>query len=175
MCIVSRDKDLGQLLLGDGDSWWDYAAGTRLDSQGFLQRFGVQPTQFADYLGLVGDPVDDIPGVPGIGAKSAMRLLRAHDNLERLYQNLDELEQLKLRGVARIRATLQQHRDQAYLSRELARLADDIEGLIRPDRYHLQGGALENLLDYLAEIGLDGRVVRRCEQLQSSLRGTPGE
>ena len=71
--VITRDKDLGQIMQQPEDNWWDFAQGVTLDKAGFEQKFGVRPAQFADFLALVGDPVDDIPGVAGVGAKTAAR------------------------------------------------------------------------------------------------------
>src|SRR5690606_17968514 len=68
--IVSADKDLSQLLDGD-DEQWDYARGDRWRADGVKARYGVHAHQVADFLGLTGDAIDNIPGVPGIGAKTA--------------------------------------------------------------------------------------------------------
>jgi 5'-3' exonuclease len=171
VCIVSRDKDLGQLLLGAEDRWWDYAAGSRLDSSGFIERFGVQPGQFPDYQGLVGDSVDDIPGVPGVGAKSAVQLLAAHPSLEALYENIDRVGEIKMRGAARARSALVEHREQAFMCRELARLAQNIDGIGVPDEYLLKAEAVAQLGDYLEELGLRGPLLRRCDTLRTRLEG----
>src|SRR5699024_12717239 len=72
--IVSADKDFGQLL-GDDDEQWDYARNHRWGTEGVHAKLGVTPAQVADYLALCGDSVDNIPGVPGIGAKTAAALL----------------------------------------------------------------------------------------------------
>ena len=75
VAIVTRDKDLGQLLLSPEDYLWDFAADKKMDAQHIVEHFGVRPDQLLDYLSLLGDSVDDIPGVPGIGKKTAQRLI----------------------------------------------------------------------------------------------------
>ena len=72
--VVSGDKDLSQVVQ-DGDLWWDYARNRRLDSQGVYDHFGVWPDQMTDFLALVGDTVDNIPGVPKVGPKTAVKWL----------------------------------------------------------------------------------------------------
>jgi 5'-3' exonuclease len=169
-CIVTRDKDLGQLLLTEHDVLWDYAAGARSGRGEFLEKFGVRPEQFADYLGLVGDASDDITGVPAIGAKTAARLLQAYPSLEVLSYNFDQLGDLGIRGAARIAATLEAHWPQALLSRNLAQLADGIPGLALPPGYRLRAQALEELLAYLQRIQISGGLVARCQRLLQRLR-----
>jgi 5'-3' exonuclease len=171
--VVSRDKDLGQLL-GAGDELWDFAAGTRLDAAGFLARFGVTPGQFPDYQGLVGDRIDDIPGVPGIGAKSGALLIQAFRDLETLGANRHALDGLGLRGAARISAALEEHWERALLSRELARLDAAIPGLAPPPRYALGPERIDALQDYLDTIGLGAALERRCRQVRTRLE-LPGD
>ncbi len=168
-CIVTRDKDLGQLLLSEHDVLWDYAAGARFSRLEFEEKFGVKPEQFADYLGLVGDASDDIPGVPAIGAKTAARLLQAYPSLESLSYNFDQLAQLGIRGAARIATNLEAHWQQALLSRSLAQLADSIPGLELPTSYRLRAGALEELLAYMQEIQITGGLVARFRNLLQRL------
>ena len=169
-CIVTRDKDLGQLLLTEQDELWDYAAGVRSGRGEFEEKFGVKPEQFADYLGLVGDASDDIPGVPAIGAKTAARLLQGFASLEVLSYNFDQLPALGLRGAARIAANLEEHWQQALLSRNLAQLADQIPELELPPGYQLQPAALEELLTYLQQIQITGGLVARCQRLLARLQ-----
>ncbi|MEH6593858.1 MAG: 5'-3' exonuclease H3TH domain-containing protein [Halioglobus sp.] len=167
--IVTRDKDLGQLLQADGDEWLDYGAGVALDAQGFEQKFGVRPTQFADYLALVGDPVDDIPGVPGVGAKTAAQLLQACNNLEQLGGQLDQLKDLGIRGAARIQNNLQAHWPQVQLARQLTVLEEHVPGLDAVPAYQLSREGLSSLADYLAELNLSGPLTRRCLAMQKGL------
>jgi len=123
--IVTSDKDLAQII-GTEDLWWNFTKKERLSSEGVHERFGVWPHQITDYLALVGDSVDNIPGVPGVGAKSAGRLLRLYPNLDKLYENIAQVSQLAIRGAGRIASNLKQHEEQAFLARELAKLVTDV-------------------------------------------------
>ena len=87
--IVSADKDLSQLLAVD-DEQWDFARGLRWGLAGVRARHGVDAHQIADYLALAGDPVDNIPGVPGIGKKTAAVLLAHFGSLDALLERVDE-------------------------------------------------------------------------------------
>jgi 5'-3' exonuclease len=171
VAVVTRDKDLGQVLLDDRDHLWDYAQDTRTDRAAFFEKFGVWPEQFADYQGLVGDPIDDIPGVPSIGAKTAARLIQAYGDLETLAQHREAISLPGLRGVARISSQLDIYWDQALLSRELARLAQDVPDTSLPAAYQLQSEALAALLDFMQSIKLGGGVVRRCQHLLLQVSG----
>ena len=123
--VVTRDKDLSQVL-EENDVYWDYAGGRRITYAEAAGVFGARPEQMPDYLGLVGDSVDNIPGVPGIGAKTASTLLAAYDGLDEIYAGLDRIADLPLRGAARVRERLEAHREEAYLARTLATLAIDV-------------------------------------------------
>ncbi|MCB1568843.1 MAG: exodeoxyribonuclease IX [Xanthomonadales bacterium] len=122
--IVSADKDLSQLL-GHGDVQWDYARQQRWDAKGVKERYGVHPHQIADFLGLAGDATDNIPGVPGIGSKTASALLEHFGSLDALLKRVDELPFLRLRGAAAHAKRLREHADMARLSRQLATIACD--------------------------------------------------
>ena len=123
--LVTRDKDLSQLIR-DGDVFWDYSGKVRYHYHDIGERFGAVPERVADYLALTGDGVDNIPGVPGVGPKTAAHLCATYPSLDALYANLDEVPHLKLRGAARIAANLAAHRDVAYLARRLTAIACDM-------------------------------------------------
>lgn len=122
--IVSGDKDLSQVV-HEGDLWWDYVRNRQLDVQGVHDLFGVWPDQMTDFLALVGDTVDNIPGVPGIGPKTASRLLHVFKDVEQLYQRLEEVPRLGVRRAARLARALGEHRDSVMLARRLTALACD--------------------------------------------------
>ncbi|RJS92883.1 5'-3' exonuclease H3TH domain-containing protein [Salinisphaera sp. Q1T1-3] len=124
--IVTSDKDLAQVLR-DHDVLWDYARETRYDRQGITTRFGVAPDQIPDYLALVGDTVDNIPGVAGIGAKTAARLLSRFDTLEAMLDDTASVGASDLRGAAGLADKLAAGADQARLSRRLATIVCDID------------------------------------------------
>jgi 5'-3' exonuclease len=122
--IVTSDKDLAQLV-SDRVTLLDFAHETRYTPATIQEKFGVRPDQITDLLGLAGDPVDNIPGVPGIGRKTAVELLAAYGHLEDVYAHLDELSVSKLRAAKSIAAKLREHRDLAVLSKRLATVATD--------------------------------------------------
>ena len=123
--IVTRDKDLAQLIR-EGDQFWDWMAEERYGYAEIAPRFGVAPERIADFLALTGDAVDNVPGVPGIGRKTAAVLLGHFDSLDALYAGLEQVATLPLRGAAGVVARLREHRDTAYLARELTRIACDM-------------------------------------------------
>ncbi|MFT4247957.1 MAG: 5'-3' exonuclease H3TH domain-containing protein [Pseudomonas sp.] len=122
--IVSADKDLSQLL-GEHDEQWDYARQQRWRADGVKARHGVHAHQIADYLALCGDAIDNIPGVSGIGAKTAAVLLAHFGSLDMLLERVEEVPFLRLRGAAQVAARLREQREQALLWRRLTTIALD--------------------------------------------------
>ncbi|TGD75237.1 flap endonuclease [Mangrovimicrobium sediminis] len=163
--VLTRDKDLGQLLQHAEDRWWDFAAQRSLDAAGFEAQFGVAPRQFADYLALVGDAVDDIPGVPGIGPKTAAALLQAYDSLEGIADNAGQMESLPLRGAKRLWQRLEPHWEQALLARRLARLEAHVPELEAMPACSRDADGNQAVVDYLRELGLGGPLVARWNKL----------
>lgn len=157
--VVTNDKDLCQLVEARLD-WFDLAKDARLDGEGVVGKLGVRPEQVPDFLGLAGDSVDDIPGVPGVGAKTACALLAEFEGLEALYANLDRVADLGIRGAKTLGAKLDTHRESALLSKELATVsfkaplkARKLDSLAvgRPKPKALEAWAEHTGLDRLAE------------------------
>jgi len=151
ICVVTGDKDLAQLV-HEGDFWWDFARKRRFDSTGIRNHFGVHPHQIADFLALTGDAVDNIPGVPGVGPKTAQALLAHFGSLDAIYDRLDEIAWLKIRGAKSLAAKLRSNEGAARLARQLTGLDDRIEALGEAPtvaRTSGQGDLLDALLDGL--------------------------
>jgi 5'-3' exonuclease len=123
--LVTRDKDLSQLIR-DGDVYWDYSGNTRYHYHDIGPRFGAIPELIADFLALTGDSVDNIPGVPGVGKKTAAELFAVFGSLDDLYANLHRIPLLKLRGAAAVAAKLLAHKEAAYLARRLTGIVCDM-------------------------------------------------
>ncbi len=122
--IVSGDKDLTQLIQ-DGDIWWDFTRDRRFGPADVKTHFGVMPTQIVDLLALMGDKVDNIPGINGIGQKTAAQLLGHFGSLDSIYERLDEVPHLKIRRAAHVHQALESGKEDAYLSQQLAGIAVD--------------------------------------------------
>lgn len=122
--IVSADKDLSQLLR-EGDEQVDFGKGLRWGHGGVKSRHGVHAEQIPDYLALAGDAVDNIPGVTGIGPKSAATLLGHYGTLDALLERIDEVPFLRLRGAAQMATRLREQRAQVLLWRQLTTIALD--------------------------------------------------
>ena len=115
--IVSSDKDLMQLV-GGGVEMLDPMKNRRIDRDGVIEKFGVGPEKVVDVQALAGDSVDNVPGAPGIGLKTAAQLIQDYGDLDALLARAEEIPQPKRREV------LTQHRDQILLSRRLVTLDD---------------------------------------------------
>jgi 5'-3' exonuclease len=111
--LVTRDKDYAQLIRA-GDVYWDYSDNVRYRYDEIEDRFGVAPERFADFLALMGDSVDNIKGVPGVGAKTAAALMKAFVSLEEIYDNLDRIADIPVRGAGKLAARLIEHREAAF-------------------------------------------------------------
>ena len=167
--IVSADKDLSQLLAGL-DEQWDYARGQRWSASGVKARHGVDAHQIADYLALTGDAVDNIPGVPGVGSKTAAVLLAHFGSLDALLARVDEVAFLRLRGAATVAAKLRANREQALLWRQLTTIALDAP-LHRDafDRSQPDASALLALCDNLRFGPLTRRRLQEATGVQTTV------
>jgi DNA polymerase-1 len=157
--IVSADKDLSQLL-GEHDEQWDYARAQRWGAAGVKARHGVHAHQIADYLALTGDAVDNIPGVGGVGAKTAAVLLAHFGSLDVLLERIDEVAFLRLRGAAQVAVRLREQREHALLWRQLTTIACDAP-LDYDGPVALRAEADPEMLDALAATLRFGPMTRR--------------
>ncbi len=153
--VVSRDKDLAQLLSRE-DIFWDFAGRGKIGYDRVPEVFGVWPEQIADFLALAGDSVDNIPGVPGVGKKTAGALLSHFGSLEKIYANLDKVHEVDVRGAKTLGVRLETHKDAADLARRLTGIACDapinnVEEDLQPNAPDL--GAINALFDE-ANIGM---------------------
>ena len=130
--LVTRDKDLSQLIR-DGDVFWDYSANTRYEYHHIGPRFGAIPESIADFLALTGDSVDNIPGVPGIGKKTAAELFAIFGSRDELYANLERVPALKFRGATAAAARLLAHKEAADLARRLTGIVCDLPIVVTLD------------------------------------------
>ena len=130
--VVSGDKDLFQLI-NDKTSIW-YSSPNRFSSDRLVDENsyadekgfeGVKPQNVPDLKGLAGDSSDNIKGIPGIGQKVALALLNKYKNLENIYKNIEDIPDLNIRGAARVQRLLEEHKNNAFLSRELATIKKD--------------------------------------------------
>lgn len=166
--VVTRDKDMAQLLR-DGDIYWDYAANARYRYHEIARRFGVPSERYADYLALTGDSVDNIPGVPGIGPKTAAVLMHEFESLDALFANLDRLHALPLRGAGKLAAKLELHREAAYLARRLTCIACDMPLAIESAALRRRAPQLPRLTEFFDRHRFGPTLRRQTERLAASL------
>jgi len=169
--IVSRDKDLAQLV-SKQDVFWDFAGRGKLGYDEIPGVFGVWPEQIADFLALAGDAVDNIPGVPGIGKKTAAALLQHFGSLDGVYENLDRVPEVLCRGAKTLGLKLETHREAAMLARKLTGIACDAPlerplTCLKPAAPDL--GAINALFDRAAI----GTALRRQAERLSDLAASP--
>ena len=160
--IVSRDKDLVQLIQNN-DYMWDFADDCQYDSKQAELHFGVRPDQIIDYLALAGDAVDNIPGVRGVGKKTAQTLLQHYASLDALYDDLDAVLDLPIRGVKRIHRLLDEQRDMAYLSQQLTRIKCDVKLTVNRKDLRWQPD-IKKLERFFNRLGTGQRLLKRFEQ-----------
>lgn len=143
--IVSGDKDFGQLIQKHV-VLFDTMKDVKYDEAGVLEKWGVRPDQFIDYLAIMGDTSDNIPGVDGIGPKGAQKLLQQFKSVEDIYANLDKVEP---KGI---REKLERSRDNAFLSKKLVTISTDVPVSENFEDYHLRPIQSDNLRALLQEL-----------------------
>ncbi|HDZ3729666.1 DNA polymerase I [Vibrio harveyi] len=124
--ISTGDKDMAQLV-DDNVTLINTMTNVVMDREGVVEKFGIPPELIIDYLALMGDKVDNIPGVPGVGDKTATALLQGIGGLTKLYENLDDIAALGFRGSKTMAKKLVDNKDNAMLSYELATIKLDVE------------------------------------------------
>jgi len=162
--VVTRDKDLAQLIR-EGDVYWNYTENLRLTHHEIESHFGVAPERYADYLALTGDAVDNIRGVPGVGPKTAAALLKDFVSLEELFDNLDAVASLPVRGAGKLPEKLLRHRDDAFHARRLTTIVRDMP--LAADRRMLQWRSpdLAALSDFFDRHNFGPMLRRQSERL----------
>ena len=150
--ISTGDKDMAQLV--DGHiTLVNTMTGSVMDVEGVKEKFGVSPEQIIDYLALMGDSSDNIPGVPGIGPKTASGLLvGVGGGLVDLYEKLDIVPTLPIRGAKNLPAKLEEHREMAFLSYQLATIKVDVPLDIGLEDLHLKAPDCEKLIELYTEL-----------------------
>ncbi|MFA5902227.1 MAG: DNA polymerase I, partial [Hyphomicrobium sp.] len=156
--IVSSDKDLMQLVR-PGVVMFDAMKSKKIGRDEVLEKFGVPPDKVVDVQSLAGDSVDNVPGVPGIGVKTAAELINAYGDLDTLLARAGEIKQPKRREK------LMEFADQARVSRELVRLKDDVPDLIGADALGVYDPVPDVLLGFLREMEFNTLTRRIAEAL----------
>ncbi|MGA9408858.1 MAG: DNA polymerase I [Roseobacter sp.] len=156
--IISSDKDLMQLV-GDGVEMLDAMKNKRIDRDGVFEKFGVFPERVVDVQALAGDSVDNVPGAPGIGIKTAALLINEFGDLDALLERAGEIKQPKRRQ------TLIDHADQIRLSRRLVLLDEDTPLDFTLDDLEVRDPDPDALMPFLAEMEFRTLTKRIADQL----------
>ena len=149
--ISTGDKDIAQLV-NEHISLVNTMTDTELDREGVIAKFGIPPELIIDFLALLGDKSDNIPGVPGVGEKTALGLLQGLGGIDSIYQRLDEVKTLSFRGAKTMAAKLEEHRELAYLSYQLATIKTDVEVDLAVDELANQAPDKDKLLSLFTDL-----------------------
>ena len=179
--ISTGDKDMAQLV-DEHVTLINTMTNTVLTEQGVIEKFGIGPELIIDYLALMGDKVDNIPGLPGVGEKTAAELLQGLGNINAIYQQLDKVSELSFRGAKTMADKLQQYKDQLQLSYQLATIKTDVElpcqlddlQITEPDNAQLASLYTEcEFRRWLSEVLSHGDA-KKAEQTTATEKHSPG-
>lgn len=134
--ISTGDKDMAQLV-DEHVILINTMTNTILDEAGVLEKYGVRPDQIIDYLALMGDSSDNIPGLPGVGEKTALAMLQGMESIDTMLEHPEKLSELKFRGSKTMPEKVAEHKDILLLSKELATIKLDVELEFTPDQLTL--------------------------------------
>ncbi len=157
VCVVSADKDLAQLVRPT-DWWWDYGKSKPLGFNALTDKFGVRPDQVCDFLALAGDQVDNIPGVKGVGVKTAQILLNHFNDLDSILSRYKEIEFLSFRGAKSCQKKIKEHQADARLSKLLSKIV--LDAPIDNDDIIKSRESPEALIEFIEEMNF-GPMIRR--------------
>jgi len=160
--IVSSDKDLMQLVKGDDIRMFDPMKYRYMDDDDVRTKFGVAPDRVIDVQSLAGDSVDNVPGVPGIGVKTAALLINEYGDLDTLLERAGEIKQNKRRE------NLIEFAEQARVSRQLVRLEDQVEVPIDLNDLGIHNFELPKLLDFLKVQGFNTTLSRISQKFEAN-------
>ncbi len=160
--VSTGDKDMAQLVNGHV-KLENTMTNTVMDIPGVNEKFGIPPELIIDYLALMGDKVDNIPGVPGVGEKTALALLQGLGGLDDIYAQLEKVRELEFRGAKKMPEKLEANKDLAYLSYELATIKLDVELDIGPGDIKLGQPNDERLLSLFKDLEF-GSWIKELEE-----------
>ncbi len=165
--LVTGDKDLMQCV-DDHVSLYDPVRDQRVGREQVVEKFGVGPEGVADVLGLMGDSSDNIPGIKGVGPKTAMALIAHFGSIDAMYERLDEIETLGIRGAASVRRKIEDGREMALLCRDLATVFYDAPVEVALEDLELRSLVTPELSELATELEMT-RVVERMRTLGRDL------
>lgn len=154
--VVSGDKDLLQLV-NENTVMWDPMKDKIMDITAVEEKYNVKPEQLLDCYALMGDSSDNVPGVPGIGPKTAEKLINQHESLEGVYEALEGMKKSKMKE------RLAENKAEAFLSRDLIRLKYDADVPVELSAYAFKEGDTEKLQDLFTRLGFKSMVKEAVE------------
>ncbi len=166
--VSTGDKDMAQLV-GPHVSLVNTMTNTAMDVEGVKEKFGLPPELIIDYLALMGDKVDNIPGVPKVGAKTALGLLQGLGGLDEVYANLDKVATLDFRGAKTLAPKLAEHKEMAYLSYELATIKLDVDLEVSLEELVPEAPDFEYLVETFKELEFKGWIEDAERQARGGL------
>lgn len=155
--ISTGDKDMAQLVTAHV-SLVNTMTDSFLDIPGVTEKYGFGPELMIDYLALMGDKVDNIPGVPGVGEKTAQALVQGLGSLENIYANLEKVRELDFRGAKKMPEKLLEHRDMAFLSYRLATIKTDVDLPLTPASIQMSPPNNQRLRELFEDLEFKGWV-----------------
>jgi len=174
--VMSADKDLAQVILGDDDLLRDPERGTRATRSDIERRLRIRPEQVADMLALAGDRSDNIPGLAGVGPATAARLLRHCGDLDAILADPERIRRCRIRGAGRVAEQVAASGATLRLARQLTGLVTDVPGL-PPETDLLPRGPLPDARERLDELGVArayrSRLLEIAVDLAASNRPVP--
>ncbi|MGD2102836.1 MAG: 5'-3' exonuclease H3TH domain-containing protein [Acidimicrobiia bacterium] len=156
--ICSPDKDMTQVVVGDRIVTYNRREQKMIDETGVVEKFGVHPESIPDYLALVGDTADGVPGLPGWGAKSSSTVLARYPRLELIPLDAKQWD-VEVRGAVKLAVTLAEKQDEVYLYRDLTTLRLDVPIQEELADLEWRGVPEKRFRDFCARMGLDGESI----------------
>ena len=155
-------------LLQAGDIFLDTIGNRTIRHHEVFDAFGVRAEQIVDFLALAGDSVDNIPGAPGVGPKTASALLGHFDSIDELYDNLDRVSEIPVRGAGKLASKLTEHKDKVMISKDLATIRCDAPMEVSNTALTRQPPDLEALNTLYDEIGFGDGLRAQARRIYNS-------
>jgi len=165
--ISTGDKDMAQLV-NEHVTLVNTMTDTCLDIPGVTEKYGFGPELMIDYLALMGDKVDNIPGVPGVGEKTAQGLIQGMGSLDAIYADLEKVRTLSFRGAKNMPEKLIEHREMAYLSYRLATIKTDVALAVGPESIKISKPANLKLRVLFEELEFKNWVKDLADSVEST-------
>jgi DNA polymerase-1 len=172
--IVTGDKDFKQLV-GPHITLLDTMTDKRFGVREVREQFGVGPEAVIDIMALMGDSIDNVKGLPGVGPKTACALIQYFGSLDKLFDGLDQIEESGIRGAKKLRALIEEHRGDVELARELVRIETDVALELAPDDLVWPGFDEKALADLMRELEFNAMLAELTPLQRATPASSPEE